>query len=37
MKTAVIGCDTLGGRPRPEFLQARRVPELAKALLSAAT
>jgi len=36
MKTAVVGCDTRQGRPRPEFLRGRRVPELAKALLRAA-
>jgi len=36
MKTAVVGCDTRQGRLRPEFLQGGRVPELAKALLSAA-
>jgi ADP-ribosylglycohydrolase len=36
MRTAVVGCDTRQGRPRPEFLHGRRVPGLAKALLSAA-
>jgi ADP-ribosylglycohydrolase len=36
MKAAVLGCDTRQGRPRPEFLHGRRVPELTKALLSAA-
>jgi hypothetical protein len=35
MKTAVVGCDTRRGRERPEFLHGRRVPELAKALLTA--
>lgn len=36
MKAAVLDCDTRQGRPRPEFLHGRRVPELTKALLSAA-
>jgi ADP-ribosylglycohydrolase len=36
MKTAVVGCDTRRGRPRPEFLHGGRLPELAKALLRAA-
>jgi ADP-ribosylglycohydrolase len=36
MKSAVLDCDTRQGRPRPEYLHGRRVPELTKALLSAA-
>jgi hypothetical protein len=36
MKAAVLDCDMRKGRPRPEFLRGRRVPELTKALLSAA-
>ncbi len=36
MKTAVVECDTRQGRPRPDFLHGGRLPELAKALLSAA-
>ena len=36
MKAAVLGCDTRQGRPRPEYLHGRRVPELTKALLTAA-
>jgi len=36
MRAAVLDCDTRQGRPRPEFLHGRRVPELPKALLSAA-
>jgi ADP-ribosylglycohydrolase len=35
MKRAVLECDTRQGRPRPEFLHGRRVPELAKALVGA--
>jgi ADP-ribosylglycohydrolase len=35
MKAAVLDCETRQGRPRPEFLHGRRVPELTRALLSA--
>lgn len=36
MKAAVLECDTREGKPRPEFLHGRRVPQLVKRLLSAA-
>jgi ADP-ribosylglycohydrolase len=35
MKAAVLDCDTRQGRQRPQFLHARRVPELTRALLIA--